>query len=60
MAKYDRVLFVRVDDGLLEALDHLTEKIQKTSPHRPVSRASVVRAALWHAIRQDEKAPKEG
>lgn len=59
MAKFDRVLFVRVDDELLEKLDRLTEKVRKTSLYRPVSRASVVRAALWCAIRQDEKASED-
>jgi predicted transcriptional regulator len=57
--KFNRVLFIRVDDGLLSKLDALVERVRSTSPN-PVSRSSVVRDLLWDGVNAELKAWEEG
>lgn len=52
---FNRVLFIRVDDKLLEELDRLVKRIQKKYPYRRVSRSSAVRAALWFALKHEKE-----
>lgn len=57
--KFDRVLFVRVDDALLKKLDALVAKLRENSPN-PVSRSAVVRDLLWDGVTAELKAWEEG
>ena len=57
--KFNRVLFIRVDDDLLSKIDALVAKLRETS-HNPVSRSAVVRDVLWDGVRAELKAWEEG
>jgi len=58
--RFNRVLFVRVDDELLRMLDRLVEKHQKANPQNPVSRSRLVRDLLWDEVRAELKAWEDG
>lgn len=57
--KFDRVLFVRVDDALLEKIDALVAKLREKSPN-PISRSAVVRDLLWDGVREELDAWEKG
>ena len=50
--KPPRILFVRVDDGLLRALDAQVAMEQARTPERQVTRAAIVRELLTAALKE--------
>lgn len=46
-----KVLYVRANDDLLDALDALVEKERESRPGRVISRADVARDLLYRAVR---------
>ena len=53
--KFNRVLFVRVDDELLAKIDALVERVRLKS-RNPVSRSAVIRDLLWDGTKAELEA----
>ena len=47
-------LFVRVDDALMKALERKRMREEKAGAGRRVSKADIVRVALWQYIRAEQ------
>jgi len=52
--KLDRVLFVRVDQKLLDCLERLRQQQSAESRGLSISTADVVRSILWDVIESEE------
>ena len=50
-----KVLFVRIDDRLMEALDVKVRAIRKERPGASVSRSDVARELLWSCLTAGEE-----